>query len=52
MQFALYENVIVDPRIIYVCAKRSSLDGAIFPLSLSLSFWGGCCIPRFAGVRI
>lgn len=29
----LYENVIVDPRIIYVRAKRSSLDGAIFPLS-------------------
>lgn len=32
-QFALCENVIVDPRIIYVRAKRSSLDGAIFPLS-------------------
>lgn len=35
MQFALYENVIVDPRIIYVHARSSG--SAVFLLSLSLS---------------
>jgi len=47
-QFALYENVIVDPRIIYVRAKRSSLGGAIFPLSQA----DAGCIPYLVRTRI
>lgn len=48
MQFALYENVIVDPRIIYVYARCRVPSAALFFCSRSSRVG---CIPRLAEPR-